>query len=69
MTEPKMGAEVIDLNGKSLGKIDYVVRDTWSGNVKKFMIYRKPPEEDLSFSPDDTSEITEDVVKLNITIT
>jgi len=69
MTERKMGAEVIDLNGKSLGKIDYVVRDTWSGNVKKFMIYRKPPEEDLSFSPDDTSEITEDVVKLNITIT
>jgi len=63
-----MGTKVIDPDGKSLGTIDYVVRDTWSGDVKKLMIYRKPPEEDLSFSPDDTSEITEDVVKLSITI-
>jgi sporulation protein YlmC with PRC-barrel domain len=66
--EPQYGAEVIDKNGRKLGKISYLVRDTWDGGIKKFMIYRKPPEKDLTFSPEDASEITESTVKLNIAV-
>ena len=64
MTAPQIGAEVVGKNGKSLGKIDYIIRDTWSGDIKKYIIYRKPPDTDLSFSPEDISEATESTVKL-----
>ena len=65
MAEPKIGVEVVDKNGKSLGKIDYIIRDTWSGDIKKYIIYRQRPDEDISFTPDDISEITESTIKLN----
>ncbi|MFC1947325.1 hypothetical protein ACFLXY_05335 [Chloroflexota bacterium] len=68
MTGQQFGTEVQDKNGKRLGKIDYVIRDTWSGDIKKYIVYRKPPDEDISFSPDDISEITENAVKLNTVI-
>ncbi|HEY94013.1 MAG TPA: hypothetical protein G4O15_03650 [Dehalococcoidia bacterium] len=65
MTAQQFGLEVADKNGKSLGKIDYIVRDSWSGDIKKYIIYRKPPDKDLSFSPEDISEMTEKTVILN----
>ena len=68
MIEPQMGTEVKDKNGKSLGTIDYIVRDTWSGDIRKFMIYREAPEADLSFSLEDVSEVKEDVVELAIEV-
>ena len=68
MTAQQFGTEVLDKNGRSLGKIDYVIRDTWSGDVKKYIIYTPPPDEDITFSPDDISEITENAVILNIVI-
>ncbi len=66
--EPQYGAEVIDKNGKKLGTISYLIRDMWDGGIKKFMIHRKPPETDLTFSPQDASEITETTVRLNIAV-
>ena len=66
--EPKIGVVVTDKSGESLGNIDYVVRDTWSGEVKKFMIYRNPPDKDIVFSITDIAETTESLVKLNLTI-
>ena len=68
MTEPQMGAEVQDKNGKSVGSIDFIVRDMWSGDVRKFIIYKKPPEADLAFTPDDTAEVTQKTVTLNIAV-
>ena len=68
MTAQQFGLEVVDKNGRSLGKIDYIIRDTWSGDIKKYIIYRQRPDEDISFSPDDVSEITESNIKLNIVI-
>ncbi len=65
MTTQQIGTEVIDKNGKVLGKIDYIIRNTWSGEVTKYIIYRKPPDTDLSFSPDDISETTESTITLN----
>ena len=68
MTAQQFGTEVVDKNGRSLGTIDYIIRDSWSGDVKKYIIYRQRPDEDISFSPDDISEITENAVILNIEI-
>ncbi|MFC1901270.1 hypothetical protein ACFLYN_06745 [Chloroflexota bacterium] len=67
--EPQIGATVLDNKGKSLGSIDYVMRDTWTGEIKKCMIYNKPPDKDLIFTVDDISEATESVLKLNISST
>ena len=68
MTAQQFGTEVVDKKGRSLGKIDYIVRDTWSGDIKRYIIYRQRPDEDISFSPDDISEITESTITLNIEI-
>ncbi|MBN2240882.1 MAG: hypothetical protein JW712_14015 [Dehalococcoidales bacterium] len=66
MTGPHIGAEVIDSNGNILGTIDYIVRDSWSGDIRKYIIYKKPPEKDLSFTPENIIENSETSVKVNI---
>ena len=66
MMEPQMGTEVKDKNGKLLGTIDYIVRDSWSGDVRKYLVYRKPPEEDISFSPEEIAANEDTSVTLNI---
>ena len=68
MTAQQFGVEVVDKKGRSLGKIDYIIRDSWSGDIKKYIIYRTRPDEDTSFSPDDISETTESNIKLNIIV-
>ena len=68
MTGQQFGTEVLDKNGRRLGKIDYVILDTWSGDVKKYIVYRQPPDKDVSFAPDDISEIKESTIILNIVI-
>ena len=64
--EPQYGAEVIDNKGESLGTVNYLVRDTWSGEIRKFMVYRKAPEKDLVMTPEDVAEATENSVHLNV---
>ena len=63
-----IGAKVRDKNGKIIGQIDYLIRDTWSGEVKKYMVRREAPEKDIFFSPDDTLETSETEVRLNRTV-
>lgn len=65
--EPQIGFGVIDKQEKVLGNIDYLVRDTWSGDIMKYMIYHKPPDRDITFSPADIAEVEENRVKLNVT--
>jgi sporulation protein YlmC with PRC-barrel domain len=60
------GSEVVDKDGKSLGTVDYVIRNSWTGEISKFIIYRQPPREDLSFSFQDILEATESRVKVGI---
>ena len=68
MEAQQIGAEVVDKNGRPLGKIDYIIRDTWSGDITKYIVYRKPPDTDLSFTPEDISETMDNTVKLNTVI-
>lgn len=60
------GAEVVDTNGTVLGTVDYMVRNTWRGEISKFMVRRKRPDKNLVLSPEDTLEVTKSTIKLNV---
>jgi sporulation protein YlmC with PRC-barrel domain len=62
--EIKYGAEVMDKTGKYLGTIDYIVRDTYTGDIRKFKVNTELMEADLFYSPDDVLEYSNDQVKL-----
>jgi sporulation protein YlmC with PRC-barrel domain len=64
--EVEYGAKVIDSNGKVLGTVDHLIRNTWTGGIIKFAVHRKAPDEDLFFATKDVVEATKTEVKLNI---
>ena len=64
--EIQSGSEVVDKDGKLLGTVDYIIRNTWTGEISKFIIYRPTPKGDLAFSPQDVLEATESKVKVSI---
>ena len=66
--EIKYGALVVDRDGKSVGSVDHLMRNAWSGEVTKFMVLRKSEGSDLFFTPDDVREATETQVTLSITV-
>lgn len=61
------GAEVIDSSGKVIGTVDYVARNTLTGEITKFIIMRKGKDWDLFVVPEDVLEVTDTMVKLKIT--
>jgi sporulation protein YlmC with PRC-barrel domain len=67
--EVTFGAEVVDKDDKSLGTVDYMVRDTLSGNIKSFKVKTEKSESDLIFSTDDIIAMTPTKVKVNYTFT
>jgi len=66
--EIEYGAEVIDKGGKVLGTVDHLVRNTWTGEVSKFMIRRKAPDSDLFFSVEDVLQATRSKIRLNTSL-
>ena len=62
------GAEVKDKNGKKLGTVNKVIRDSWTGEVSKFQVSNEQSDIDLFISPEDVAEATADEVKLKIAI-
>lgn len=60
------GAEVLDKNGNTVGKIDYLIRNTYTGELSKFRVKTELAEKDYLFSPEDVLEATTDKVKLKI---
>lgn len=60
------GAAVIDKNDKVLGTVDHLIRDSWTGEIRKFMVRQKAPDKDLLFSPQDVLEVTKSKIKVNI---
>lgn len=63
--ELEFGVEVKDQNGKVLGTVSHLVRDTWTGEIKQFVVRREAPDNDLFLTPDDVLEATKGEVKLN----
>ena len=64
----RYGAEVRDKNGMVLGMVNRVVRDTWTGGIRKFMVQQESPNKDLLLSPEDVLEETESKVTLRVTL-
>ena len=62
------GVPVVDKNGKTLGSVSHLARDGWSGEVKKLIINREPPDKDLFFTPDDVSQATDTVITLKLAV-
>lgn len=63
--EIEYGAEVVDKNGKVLGAVDHLARNTWTGEISKFMVRRDEPGGDLFLSLQDVLEATKSRIKLN----
>ena len=64
--EIEYGAEVMDRNDKVLGTVAHVIRNTWTGEISKFMVRRKAPDRDLFLSPQEVLEVTNTGIRLNI---
>lgn len=64
--EIEHGAEVIDKNGKRLGTVDRVIRDTYTTEITKFTVSTDAADADLFFSPEEVQESTATTVKLRI---
>jgi len=62
--EIEYGAEVVDKDGKVLGTIDYIIRDTYTGDIKKFKVSTELVETDLFYSPEEVLESSVTQVKL-----
>jgi sporulation protein YlmC with PRC-barrel domain len=66
--EIECGTEVIDRDGKALGTVDYVIRNTWTGEISKFMVRREPPNRELLFSPQDVLETAKSQIKVSFSV-
>jgi len=62
--EIKYGAEVVDRNGKLLGTVNHLMRNTLTGEITKFIVNRKAPASDLFITHDDVLEATETRIRL-----
>jgi len=75
--ELEYGAEVVDKNGKVLGTIDYVIRNTWTGEISRFTVGQRVSDtvplfpggsSYLLLSPQDVLEATKSKVRVNISL-
>jgi len=62
------GMSVLDKNGKSLGSVDHIVMDSWSGEPRKFIVRLEDEVSAVYFSPDNVAELTKGKVKLNLAL-
>jgi sporulation protein YlmC with PRC-barrel domain len=62
------GAEVFDKNGRRLGTVDRVIRDTFTTEVKKFTVSTDITDSGLFFSPEEVQEATSTTVKLGVAL-
>jgi hypothetical protein len=64
--DAELGSVVVDKEGEKLGTVDYVIRNSWTGEISKYIIYRKPPELDISFVPEDILEVKDSKTKVDL---
>ena len=61
------GMLVVDKNNKSLGTVDHIVMDSWSGEPRKFVARLDDDVSAVYFAPQHIAEATKGKVKLNLT--
>ncbi|MBN1369774.1 MAG: PRC-barrel domain-containing protein [Dehalococcoidaceae bacterium] len=62
------GTEVEDKDGKYIGQVNHVIRDSWTGRVRKFRVWNAGFEKDMMLSPDDIREIRQDKIVLALSM-
>jgi len=60
------GMLVVDKNNKSLGTVDHIVMDSWSGEPRKFVVRLDDDISAVYFAPKQVAEVTKGKVKLNL---
>jgi hypothetical protein len=66
--EIQYGSKVEDKDGNVLGSVNRVIKNSWSGDVSKFVVAGNDSGQDLFLSPADVLEVTDTKVKLKINI-
>ena len=64
--EIEYGAKVRDKTGKVVGTVNRVLRDTWTGDIRKFTVSTELTDTELFYSLEDVFEVTSSGVKLKI---
>ena len=66
--EIEYGTLVMDKNDKTLGTVDHIVMDSWSGEPRKFVVRLEEGASALFFSPEHVAEATKEKVKLKLAV-
>jgi sporulation protein YlmC with PRC-barrel domain len=64
----EFGAEVVDKNGQFLGTVEYLIRNSWTGEITKFMVSGEALETDLFFTPEDIAKATGQKIHLAVSL-
>lgn len=62
------GAKVKDKNGKALGKVNNVIRDSWTGEISKFQVTTDPTEAGYFIPPDKIAQATPKEITLKVAL-
>jgi len=60
------GARVIDVNGKVIGKVDYTIEDSLTGEVTRFKVAPDIPGDDIFFSREDVAAANPSEIRLKV---
>jgi sporulation protein YlmC with PRC-barrel domain len=63
--EIEYGANVFDKNGATLGTVNYIMRNTWTGEISKFMVKNQQNGKNIFFKPDEVIEATKSEIKVS----
>jgi len=66
--EIEYGARVKDKNGKVLGKVNNIIRDSWTGEISKFQVTTDPTEVGFFIPPDQIAKATPKEITLKVTL-
>ena len=66
--EIEYGTLVVDKNGKSLGTVDHIVMDSWSGEPRKFVVRLDDEVSAVYFLPEHVVEAGKEKVTLNLAL-
>lgn len=63
------GTKVIDREGNSLGTVVRIIRDSWTGEIRKFSVNQGHPSDEIMFSPKEILGLEKNKIKLNVSKT
>jgi len=62
------GTEVEDKFGNYVGQVNHVIRDTWTGGVRKFGVWHPQYEKDVLVSPEEIREFKDGKIVLAVSL-